>query len=93
MLGYMATDEYDRKEERLYRLTVRSLYILALVLNTLVIYEQVKETPEAAIFKARANQLWGKVSRPFQERRHFRRHANQVIYEATTIVEGNESAT
>ena len=87
----MNENAYNPKEERMYRLTVRTLYIVALILNTVVIYEQVKDTPEAEIIKTRVINAKNRSLKKLNERAHFRRHANRVIYEATTIVESSNN--
>ena len=83
---------YDQeREERMYRLTVRTLYLVALTLNAFVIYEQVKETPEGQILRTRIQAAKTKIWNKLNEARHFRKTANEVVYEAITIVEGEDN--
>ena len=86
-------DSFDRREERIYRITVRTLYVAALVLNMLVIYEQLKDTPEAEQLKNRAAQFANKIKAKATEKAHFRRQANAVIFEAVTVVEEQQRGT
>ena len=83
----MPMAEQPSRDERIYRNTVRALYLFALVANTLIIWQQVKDTPEGQMAQARLVQLHGKIMRPWRERDYFRRASNQVIFEATEVVE------
>jgi hypothetical protein len=77
----------DAAAEAAYRWTVRALYLGAIALNVWVLYEQVKGTPELAAARARVVARFERAKRTAGARRHFARHANRVIYEATEIVE------
>ena len=83
----MAQDDSDR----IYKLTIRSLYVAALVLNAWVLWDQVKDTTEGQALRQRLSSATDKLTTPWRERKRFRRNANQVIFEATTIVEGTDS--
>ena len=87
----MATDEPH--EERVYRWTVRGLYMFALAANVLLIWSQIKETPEIQGLRAKGNSIKAAALRPIKERELFRRHANQVIFEATQVVEHAKGST
>lgn len=80
----------DERDERIYRLTVRTLYLVALALNAFVIYEQVKDTPEGQAMKTRIDALRSRIWGKMNEARLFRKSANEVVFEAITIVEGEE---
>jgi len=79
------------REEKIYRITVRTLYVVALGLNALVIYEQVKHTPEGQALKARGEQIRQRIKTKVLEARTFRKQANEVVFEAITIVEDKEN--
>ena len=77
-------------DERLYRLTIRGLYVAALVLNAWVLWDQVRDSPEGQALVARVRKVSDKLSHPIRDAQLFRRQANAVLYEAETIVEGVE---
>jgi len=79
--------EPTTREERIYRNTVRALYLFALAANALIIWGQVKDTPEGVILRTRTKQLGRQVTKPYRDREWFRREKNKVIYEAVTVVE------
>ena len=81
----------DGGDDRLYRWTVRGLYVLAIGLNVWILWDQVRDSPEGVALRAKASGLRDAVSQPWRDRQHFRRNANRVIYEATTIVEEGEN--
>ena len=81
----------DFDDERIYRRTIRTLYVAALVLNAWVLWDQVRDTPEGVAMRARLQAVSDKLTKPVRDRQRFRRHANAVIYEATTIVEESEN--
>lgn len=82
-------DDLER-EEKIYRWTVRSLYVLALALNAFAIWQQVKDTPEGEALEGRIEKVKKRIRHPFEEARHFRKQANEVVFEAITIVEESE---
>jgi len=77
----------DKHEEQVYRWTVRGLYLMALAANVLLIWSQIKDTPEVTGFRSKMRNVKDEALRPLKERERFRRHANQVIFEATEVVE------
>ena len=77
----------NNQEERVYRWTSRGLYLMALAANVLLIWSQIKDTPEVTGFRAKMRNVKDEALRPLKERERFRRHANQVIFEATEVVE------
>jgi hypothetical protein len=81
------TDEQEEASEALYRWTVRGLYALALALNTVLIWHQVKDSPELEPIRRMVDSRAKLIKARFEEREHFRRNVNRVIYEATEVVE------
>ena len=77
-------------DERIYRLTIRGLYVAALVLNAWVLWDQVRDSPEGQALVARVQKVSDKLTHPVRDAQLFRRQANAVLYEAETIVEGFE---
>ena len=86
----MGSVQDDDASVRLYRWTIRGLYLTALVLNAWVLWDQVKDSPEGVAVRQRAQQMGDKITQPIRDRQHFRRAANAVVYEAVTIVEGSQ---
>jgi hypothetical protein len=79
-------DEASRADS-VYRWTVRTLYLFAIVVNLYVLVESVKDTPEGQKIVARVDKLRDDLKRPMQQRRADRLEANKVILEAMQIVE------
>jgi len=79
-------DEASRADN-VYRWTVRTLYLFAIVVNLYVLVESVKDTPEGQKIIARLDKLRDDLKRPMQQRRKDRLEANKVILEAMQIVE------
>jgi len=77
--------------ERIYRLTIRSLYVAALVLNAWVLWDQVRDSPEGQALTARVRSFSDKVTKPVREAQLFRKQANAVVFEAVTIVEESQN--
>ena len=85
----MANDDDDA---RLYRWTIRSLYLAALVANAWLLWDQVKDTPEAQVAIKKVRDRAERITAPLTHRQWFRRQANAVIYEAVTVLEEAEGA-
>ena len=79
-----ASDEADG----IYRWTVRVLYLVAFGLNAWVLFDQVRDSPEAMALRHSVADTLENFTAPIRGRMHFRRHVNRVIYEATEVVEG-----
>jgi hypothetical protein len=79
----------EQGESELYRWTIRALYAAAIVLNVWIMVDQMNEANPTRLpmMKARAEQWCRRQLAPLGAGTRFRRHANQVIYEATEIVE------
>lgn len=80
-------DELREADSRLYRWTVRTLYVVAVGLNVYLLVRASADDTEVAIAKARAAAWWREVTKPWREAERFRRAANRVQYEAAQIVE------
>ena len=81
--------QVEPAESELYRWTVRVLYAVAIGINIWILLDQVNEAnpTRLPIAKAKAAAWLRRAVEPLQAPSRFRRHANQVIYEATEIVE------
>ena len=77
----------ESNDARLYRWTIRGLYLTALVLNAWVLWDQVKDSPEGQAMQQRAQRAMDRLTRPVKEQALFRKAANAVVFEAVTIVE------
>jgi hypothetical protein len=75
------------RADSVYRWTVRTLYLFAIVVNLYVLVESVKDTPEGQRIIARLDKLRDDLKRPMQQRRKDRLETNKVILEAMQIVE------
>ena len=78
-------DEYG--DDRIYKWTIRTLYAFAIGLNCWILWDQVKDSPEALAIRSKLSEGWEKASAPVREAKMFERARNRMIYEATTIVE------
>ena len=77
----------DTQADAVYRWTIRVLYGTAIALNVWMLWEALSDDADTAVLKARVVELWDRAIRPVREAKLFRTHANQVIYEAMTIVD------
>jgi len=80
----------ERGSDSLYKWTVRALYATALVLNAWVLWDQVKDSPEGQAIAKRVRKVGDRLTKPARDAQVFRKHANAVIFEATTIVEEHQ---
>ncbi len=81
----MATE--SNHEERIYRLTVRTLYVVALALNAVIIWDQVKTTPEGKAIADRFNNAKTKTLGKMRAAKELRDAESWVVFEAMTILE------
>ena len=81
----MATNA--NREERIYRLTVRTLYVVALALNAVIIWDQVKTTPEGKAISDRFNAVKAKALHKMRAAKELRDAESWVVFEAMTILE------
>ena len=77
----------DKGSDSVYRWTIRGLSLTALVLNAWLLWDQVKDTPEGEAMAAKVRKVGNRLTKPAKDAQLFRKHANAVIFEATTIVE------
>jgi hypothetical protein len=77
------------REERLYRYTVRTLYIIALALNAVIIWDQVKTTPEGKALGERFSTAKAKALGKLKAAKDLRDAESWVLFEAMTILEEN----
>lgn len=80
------------REERLYRYTVRTLYIVALALNAVIIYEQVKQTEEGKALTARWERTKERALARYNEAKNLRTAENWVVFEAMEILKEEEGS-
>jgi hypothetical protein len=85
-----APEQAEQVESELYRWTIRALYAAAIVLNVWMLVDQMNEANPTRLpmLRARAESWVRRTIAPLQAPGVFRRHANQVIFEATEIVQG-----
>jgi len=84
--GGRMVDEASRADS-VYRWTVRTLYLFAIVINLYVLIESMKDTPEGQKMLLRLEKLRDDLQRPIKQRKADRLEANKVILEAMQIVE------
>ena len=84
--GGRMVDEASRADN-VYRWTVRTLYLFAIVINLYVLIESMKDTPEGQKMLLRLEKLRDDLQRPIKQRKKDRLEANKVILEAMQIVE------
>lgn len=77
----------DTRAETIYRWTVRTLYLFAIVINLYVLIESMKDSPEGQQLLLKLAKIRDDLKRPTQQRRKDRLETNKVILEAMQIVE------
>lgn len=85
-------DETESREERVYRWTVRTLYVVALSLNAILIWEQVKDAPEVVAARTRVARWKQNVSDRLDAAHRQRVAESWVIWEALNILEDANDA-
>ena len=75
------------RADTVYRWTVRTLYLFAIVITLYVLVESMKDTPEGQKMLLRLEKLRDDLQRPIKQRKADRLEANKVILEAMQIVE------
>ena len=80
------------REERLYRYTVRTLYVVALTLNAIIIWDQVKTTPEWKELANRFAKGQEKAIQRYRDAKKLKAAENWVVFEAMTILEEEGNA-
>jgi hypothetical protein len=76
----------ETSADQVYRWTVRGLYALAIALNVWMLWDAMDETKTEAL-KDRALRIRDRVMAPYHDRKLFRKHANQVVFEAMQVVD------
>ena len=79
--------QVESREERVYRWTVRTLYVVALSLNAVLIWEQVKDAPEVEAARARLDRWRRRVTERLDAARAQRAAESWVVWEALNILE------
>lgn len=88
----MDTEPTESREERVYRWTVRTLYVVALSLNAVLIWEQVKDTPEVDALRSRFTRARRRLDDRLSAARRQRAAESWVVWEALTILEEADNA-
>lgn len=74
-------------DDRLYSLSVKTLYLVALLLNATVIWEQTKDTETAKKLRKKWAEAREEVTTKLRAARDLRAAESWVIWEAMTILE------
>lgn len=83
-------DEAETTGDAVYKWTVRSLYLVAIVLNLVVVWDGMKSTDEGRRVQHTMNQWKQKLTEPARLRRQFRKEANRVVLDAMLIVDAEK---
>lgn len=75
------------RADYVYRWTVRTLYLVAIVINLYVLIESMKDSPEGQKILLKLEKVREDLQRPMKQRRKDRLETNKVILEAMQIVE------
>ena len=74
-------------DDRLYSLTVKTLYLVALLLNATVIWEQTKDTETGKKLREGWQQVRKDVTERLRAAQDLRAAESWVVWEAMTILE------
>lgn len=88
----MVTGVDDEAADRAYRWTIRALYVTAIALNLWLLWDQVKDTPEAGEFRARIQGAKDRVLAPSRARKELRLEEAKTVFEAWQILEEADRA-
>lgn len=83
----MDSETTESREERIYRWTVRTLYVVALSLNAVLIWEQVKDSPEVSAMRTRFSRWQSRIGERIDAARAQRAAESWVVWEALNILE------
>jgi uncharacterized protein YktB (UPF0637 family) len=84
----------ENTSDFLYKWMIRGLYTSAILLNIYFLYQQNKETESGQELQRKYNDLKSNLSKPFRDRKHFRKQATETLVEAWLIVdEAKETKT
>ena len=86
-------DENESTSDQVYKWTVRTLYTAAITLNLWYLMEQYRQTPEGKTILERTEKLAKKWIKPIQERKKFRRMADETLVEAWIVVDEAKKET
>jgi hypothetical protein len=73
--------------DQVYKWTIRFLYGAAITLNLWYLLENYRDTPEGKRVITRVENISRDLLRPWHERKHFRRQADETLVEAWIIVD------
>ena len=73
--------------DTVYKWTVRGIYTAVLLLNFWYVSESYKGTPQGEQITGKIEKLKARIIRPWNERKRFRRQANETIFEAWQVVD------
>ena len=79
--------ENETRADTAYKWAVRVMYAGAVALNLWYLAEMYRETPEGKRLLSRAEKLTHRWLKPWHERKHFRRMADEVVVEAWITVD------
>jgi hypothetical protein len=83
-------DEQGTRAETAYTVTVTAFYVLAIAANIWILWQTYGDSPEGQLARKRMEKVWKQAIRPLRERKHFRRAAAQVQFEAySTVVDAD----
>jgi hypothetical protein len=74
-------------DDRLYSLTVKTLYLVALLLNATVIWEQTKDTETGKQLRDGFGRFRDELTAKFRAAQELRAAESWVVWEAMTILE------
>jgi len=81
------------EDDRLYSLTVKTLYLVALLLNATVIWEQTQDTETGKKLREGFTKFREELTSKFRAAQELRAAESWVVWEAMTILEeGTPSA-
>ena len=77
----------ETRGETAYKWAVRAMYAGAVALNLWYLVEQYRDTPEGKRLLTRAENVTHRLIKPWNERKRFRRMADEVMVEAWITVD------
>jgi hypothetical protein len=78
-------------DDRLYSLTVKTLYLVALLLNATVIWDQTRDTEAGQKMRATFSRFGSDVTSRVRAARDLRAAESWVVWEAMTILNEGEA--
>jgi len=84
----MAQNDYsETPADTVYKWTIRTLYTVAIGLNVYFLYQQYKDTTGGQELKSKYEKARSAMTKPWRDKKHFRKQANETIVEAWVIVD------